>query len=85
MAARRLAKELEDLKKNVRLKSRSSYNKVLLEKDSNNIKNFLKDLGYYFSEIGIQIEELEDNKINLMFNARSNVEIVHVSPQKSQV
>ena len=31
---------LEDLKKNVRLKSRSSYNKVLLEKDSNNIKNF---------------------------------------------
>ena len=58
---------LEDLKKNVSLKSRSSFNKVLLEKDSKSIKNFLKNLGYYFSEIDIQIEELEDNKINLIY------------------
>ena len=58
---------LEDLKKNVGLKSRSSFNKVLLEKDTKSIKNFLKNLGYYFSEIGIQIEELEDNKINLIY------------------
>ncbi len=59
---------LQDLKKNVRLKSMSSFNKVLLEKDSKSIKDFLKNLGYYFSEIGIQIEELEDNKINLIYN-----------------
>ena len=58
---------LEDLKKNVSLKSRSSFNKVLLEKDSKSIKNFLKNLGYYFSEIDIQIEDLEDNKINLIY------------------
>ncbi len=59
---------LEDLKKKVILKSRSSFNKVLLNKDKENIKSFLKEKGYYFSEIEITIEELEDNKINLNYN-----------------
>ena len=59
---------LSDLKKNVILKSRSSFNEVLLEKDKNKIKSFLKDLGYYFSEIEILVYELEDNKINLTYN-----------------
>ena len=59
------SKILEDLKKNVLLKSRSSFNEVLLDKDKKKIKNFLKDKGYYFSKIEISIEELEDNKINL--------------------
>ena len=59
---------LSDLKKNVILKSRSSFNKVLLKKDEKKINNFLKDLGYYFSEIDISIEELQDNKINLTYN-----------------
>ncbi len=59
---------LEDLKKKVILKSRSSFNKVLLNKDKENIKSFLKEKGYYFSEIEITIEDLEDNKINLNYN-----------------
>ena len=58
---------LEDLKKNVSLKSRSSFNQVLLEKDKKNIKDFLKLTGYYFSEIEIFVEELDDNKINLTY------------------
>ena len=62
------SKILEDLKKNSILKSRSSFNKVLLEKDKKKIKNFLKNLGYYFSKIEISINELEDNKINLNYN-----------------
>ena len=62
------SKILEDLKKNSILKSRSSFNKVLLEKDKKKIKNFLKNLGYYFSKIEISIDELEDNKINLNYN-----------------
>ena len=33
---------LDDLKKDIFLKSRSSFNQVLLEKDEENIKNFLK-------------------------------------------
>ena len=62
------SKILENLKKNVFLKSRSSFNEVLLEKDKKKIKNLLKNLGYYFSKIDILIEELEDNKINLTYN-----------------
>ena len=62
------SKILEGLKKNVLLKSRSSYNLVLLEKDIKSIKSFLKNLGYYFSKIEISKEELKDNKINLTYN-----------------
>ncbi|MDC2980221.1 outer membrane protein assembly factor BamA [Candidatus Pelagibacter sp.] len=58
---------LDDLKKNVILKSRSSFNEVLLEKDKNKIKSFLKELGYYFSEIKISVEELKENKINITY------------------
>ncbi len=61
-------KILADLKKNIVLKSRSSFNEVLLEQDRQNIKSFLKEIGYYFSNIEISITELEDNKINLFYN-----------------
>ena len=59
---------METIKEDVILKSRSSFNKIILEKDREKINNSLKNLGYYFSEINISIEELEDNKINLFYN-----------------
>ena len=59
---------LKNLKKDVLLKPRSSFNEVLLDKDKKRIKKFLKDLGYYFSLINISTEELKDNKINLTYN-----------------
>ena len=59
---------LKNLKKNIILKSRSSFNEVLLNKDKKQIKSFLKGIGYYFSKVDIFIEELEDNKINLIYN-----------------
>ncbi len=62
------SKILEDLKKNTSLKSRSSFNQVLLDKDKKNIQSFLKNIGYYFSDVEILIEELGDNKINLTYN-----------------
>ena len=62
------SKLLEDLKKDIILKSRSSFNEVLLDKDKKNIKSFLKEKGYYFSKIEISIENLEDNKINVTYN-----------------
>ncbi len=58
---------LKDLKKNILLKSRSSFNEILLNKDQGQIKNFLKERGYYFSKVETLIEELEDNKINLSY------------------
>ena len=62
------SKILEELKKKVLLKSRSSYNEVLLNKDIKKIKSYLKEIGYYFSKVEISIESLEDNKINLTYN-----------------
>ena len=62
------SKLLADLKKNNKLKSRSSFNEVLLEKDKKQIKSFLKNRGYYFPKIEITKEELEDNKINLIYD-----------------
>ena len=59
---------LKNLKENIILKSRSSFNEVLLNKDKKQIKSFLKGIGYYFSKVDISIEELEDNKINLIYN-----------------
>ena len=62
------SKILEDLKKRIVLKSRSSFNEIFLEEDKKKIKIFLKEIGYYFSNLDIFIEELEDNKINLTYN-----------------
>ncbi len=58
---------LKDLKKNILLKSRSSFDEILLNKDKRQIKSFLKEKGYYFSKVETLIEELEDNKINLSY------------------
>ena len=59
---------LNNLKKKIILKSRSSFNEIFLEKDKKIIKRTLTDLGYYFSEIEILKEILEDSKINLTYN-----------------
>ena len=42
---------LEDLNKLVNLKSRSSYNDFLINRDRSIILNYLKNLGYYYSNI----------------------------------
>ena len=47
------SKIIEDLKKDALLKTRSSFNEVLLDKDKKQIKNYLKNKGYYFSLIEI--------------------------------
>ena len=62
------SKMLEDLKKNILLRPRSSFNKILLEEDKKKIKRYLKDIGYYFSEINISIERLTDNKVNINYD-----------------
>ena len=62
------AQKIEKLiKDNTKLKSRSSYNELLLKNDKENIKNAFKQLVYYFPEIETFIEELDDNKINLNY------------------
>ena len=55
------------LAENLILKSRSSFNKSFLKKDKEMIVLTLKNLGYYFSNIDVFLEELNDNKVNITY------------------
>ena len=57
----------EELLENITFKPRTSYNKIFLLKDKNNITDILKKFGFYFSKTQILIKELEDNKIDLIY------------------
>ena len=61
-------KIIKKLKENLKLKERNSYNKILIKEDKNKIINDLKSLGYFFSKVDVNIETLEDNKINLIYD-----------------
>jgi outer membrane protein insertion porin family len=58
----------EKIKENLNLRSRSSFNKILLEKDKFKIISNLKDFGYYYSNVEIYLENLENNKVNIKYN-----------------
>ena len=58
----------EDLLNDLVLKSRSSFNSVTLQEDKRKLLSSLKDKGYYFAEIEIELIEKSDNKIDLTFN-----------------
>ena len=60
-------KNLEAIKKNLSLKSRSSYSENLANADILKIKSSLKELGYYFSNVELFVEELNDNQVNLNY------------------
>ena len=57
----------ESLYEILSLKNRSSYNSALIKKDEVAILNFLKDQGYYFSNITSSYQDLGDNKIDLLY------------------
>ena len=57
----------ESLYEILSLKNRSSYNSALIKKDETTILNFLKDDGYYFSNITSSYQDLGDNKIDLLY------------------
>jgi outer membrane protein insertion porin family len=51
----------------ISLKDRSSYNLSSVNKDENAILNYLKEEGYYFSNITSSYQDLGDNKIDLLY------------------
>ena len=57
----------EVISKVTTLKSRSSFNDLILKKDLENIKIALKELGYFFPIINTFQEKLDSNKINLTY------------------
>ena len=54
--------------KNLKLKSRSSFNEILLKKDRDLIISSLKSMGYFFSNVDVFVEKLDDNMVNLKFD-----------------
>ena len=57
----------DEILKDINLRSKSSYNEIILKKDKDIIQKKLKDLGFYFSKIDIFKEDLNDNKINVKY------------------
>ncbi len=52
---------------NIYFKERTSFNEIFLNDDKINLDKILKKNGYYFSDIQISIENVEDNKININY------------------
>ena len=61
-------KIVEELKKNLQVKARTSYNEISLLKDKKKITEILKQKGYFFSKVDVIVESLSDNKVNLIYN-----------------
>ena len=58
----------DDITRNLKLKNRSSFNENFLNKDKNIILSELKNKGYYFTKIDVELIDLENNKIDLIYN-----------------
>ena len=62
--AKKIKKQLNE---NIKLKSRSSYNEILVSEDISSIKFQLRKIGYYFSRVDAVIEKLENKRVNLTY------------------
>ena len=54
--------------KDLRLKSRSSLNNIILKEDKNKILFNLREKGYYFSKVEVYKEEHENGRIDITYN-----------------
>tara|TARA_Y100000768_G_scaffold130536_1_gene96981 strand:- start:2167 stop:4428 length:2262 start_codon:yes stop_codon:yes gene_type:complete len=55
----------DPLNKIINLKTRSSFNEFVILNDRNLIKEYLKNIGYYFSEVETIVEKLDNNLVNV--------------------
>ena len=64
LKAKKIKKKLND---SIKIKNRSSYNPILVSNDVSIIKFQLKKLGYYFANVESIIENLGNNRLNLIY------------------
>ena len=57
----------DEIKNNIKLKSRGSFNEYLVKEDEKIIKSILKINGYYFSDLETYVEKLDNNMVNLTY------------------
>ncbi len=60
-------KILAALKENTLVKSRSSYNEIILNKEKIRLQKVIKDIGFYNAKIDFYISEEKDNLVSLTF------------------
>ena len=58
----------EKVIENLFLKERTSFNKVLLQKDIKTISSNLKELGYFFSNTNAILTDLDNNKVSITYD-----------------
>ena len=58
----------ESLLSFISLKSRSSYNEFLVSEDRKKITSYLRQIGFYFSNVSTVIENLDNNLVNVIHN-----------------
>ena len=65
------AKKIKDaVFENLYLKERKSFNRDFLNTDVSNIKSNLQELGYYFAKVDVNLINLENNKVNLLYDIK---------------
>ena len=60
----------EEILKDVKLKERTSFSDYLLEEDKEIILKNLRNLGYFFSNVDVFVNKLEDNRVDLDFEIK---------------
>ena len=63
-------KIIEPIRKSLSLKNRSSYKESVFFEDQKKIKDALRSMGYYFSNLTSSLEDLGDNKVNIIYNIK---------------
>ena len=62
--SQKIRKIFED---NATLRSRDSFDKIILKQDELRILSSLKDLGYFFSTFEVYVENLDNNQVNISY------------------
>ena len=60
-------KFIEQIRKNLNLKDKSSFNEFILSEDIESIKFQLRQQGFYFVKVEAYIEELDNNLVNIEY------------------
>ena len=60
-------KSLDRLRELLAMSEKSSYIKSFIKSDINLIKEFYRQQGFYFIKIDLQVENLESNRVNLVY------------------
>ena len=63
------------------LKNRSSYDQIIAKSDRTKILEKLRSMGYFFSEVDIRIDKLNENKLNIEYfvNLKNKTKIKKIS------